>query len=161
MCLQLELFCDKVHLIYLEEWEKQKEIFYYLSHSRPRYLSENDLAAKETTNLYMIRYNGNVIGSVWLEDITDIEAKISIYIALPEYRGIGLGKKIILQVLDNAFNNLKLKQVYLNVRENNIRAIECYKSCGFTITDKYDKRTFSDGSYQGVYRMIAYSGEVC
>jgi RimJ/RimL family protein N-acetyltransferase len=50
-----------------------------------------------------------------------------------ELRGKGLGKKIVIQLLDYSFNILNQSQVELNVFDWNISAIKCYEKVGFTI----------------------------
>jgi RimJ/RimL family protein N-acetyltransferase len=50
-----------------------------------------------------------------------------------QLRGKGLGKEIVLQLLEYSFNTLGQRQVELNVFDWNIGAIRCYEKVGFTI----------------------------
>lgn len=150
--LELIRFKDE-DIKYIEQWENNKEIFNYLTHSRPRYIEENDLKAKENILFFMIRFDNKIIGTTWIEDINEEDTLLSIYLGDTSQRGNNIGKKVIKTLCDIAFKELKLKEVHLNVREKNIRAMSCYKSCRFEITKEFPKRNLIDGSYQGSYRM--------
>ncbi|MCG2760060.1 MAG: bifunctional GNAT family N-acetyltransferase/class I SAM-dependent methyltransferase, partial [Candidatus Delongbacteria bacterium] len=82
------------------------------------------------------------IGTIWLERINkkDSLATMGILIGSEEYRGKGIGKiaieEIILQAI-NYFNNLT--HIKLNVRESNKAAIACYLKSGFKIESKNEK----------------------
>ena len=81
------------------------------------------------------------------------EGKLGIYLGQIRCRGMGVGRKVIKEILSLAFGVLELNKIILHVRENNARAINCYKSCGFIITKEFPKGQFSDGSYQGAFEM--------
>ncbi len=153
MKVLLEKFIEPEHLPIIEAWEDRKEIFKYLSHSRPRYLREKDGFAESKTLLYMIKLDSNFIGTAWLEDITFEDAKLGIYIAHIGSRGKGIGEEAVKKLIEIASYELRLKSLYLNVRDYNERAIRCYSKCGFKVTKKTDNLTFSDGSHGGAYEM--------
>ena len=105
----------------------------------------------------MIKFNDQIIGAAWLENITQNDATMGIYIALANYRGKGIGSEVIKILIGMAFKEINLKKLYLNVRENNINAIRCYEKCGFKITKTYPKTYFIDSSYQGKYQMTLFN----
>lgn len=156
MEVKLEKFIESEHLPIIEAWENEKEIFKYLSHSRPRYLREKDSFAESKTLLYMIVLDSKFIGTAWLEDITPEDAKLGIYIADIGSRGKGIGEKVVRKLIEIASDELKLKSIYLNVRDYNERAIRCYTKCGFKVTKKTEGLTFSDGSHGGAYQMTLF-----
>jgi len=156
MKVLLEKFISPEHLPIIEAWEAEKEIFKYLSHSRPRYLREKDSFAESKTLLYMIKLDGNFVGTAWLEDITPEDAKLGIYIADIDSRGKGIGEKVVGKLIKIASDELGLKSIYLNVRDYNERAIRCYSKCGFKVTKKTEGLTFSDGSHGGKYQMTLF-----
>lgn len=153
MKVLLEKFIVSEHMIVIEAWENEKEIFKYLSHSKPKYLREQDGFDESKTLLYMIRLDSNFIGTTWLEDITLEDAKLGIYIADIGSRGKGIGEEVVRKLIEIASDELRLKSIYLNVRDYNERAIQCYSKCGFKVTKKTEGLTFSDGSYGGAYQM--------
>lgn len=157
MKVLLEKFIGSKHLPIIEAWEDEKEIFKYLSHSRPRYLREKDDFAESKTLLYMIKLDSNFIGTAWLEDITLEDAKLGIYIADICSRGKGIGEKVVRKLIETASDELRLKSIYLNVRDYNERAIHCYSKCGFKVTKKIEGLTFSDGSHGGAYQMTLFN----
>ncbi|WP_175400859.1 GNAT family N-acetyltransferase [Clostridium pasteurianum] len=141
------------YIKFIEKWESTKELSKYLSHTRPQYLRESDLALEKHTLFFMIKFDESIIGAAWLENITENNGKLGIYIADVNCRGKGIGSEVIRILKEKAFKEMKLSKIYLNVRETNKRAISCYKKCGFEIIKKYPKKHFSDSSYQGVYEM--------
>lgn len=78
---------------------------------------------------------GEFIGSIELEHIEWVnrEAELRICIGNKRYWGRGYGSDAVLAMLYHAFNGMGLKSVYLRVFRNNLRAIECYKKCGFRV----------------------------
>jgi len=54
------------------------------------------------------------------------------------YRGRGVGEIVVRKLLNISFNEIGLKEVYLNVFEYNKTAIRCYEKCGFKIVSRYD-----------------------
>ena len=152
MCLELIKFSNE-NIKLIEKWESTNELSKYLSHTRPEYLREANLELEKHTLFFMIKINGKIIGATWMENITENNATIGIYIAITNYRGKGIGSEVIKILIDTAFKEMNLKILYLNVREKNINAIKCYKKCGFKITKEYPKSHFMDSSYQGKYQM--------
>jgi RimJ/RimL family protein N-acetyltransferase len=54
-----------------------------------------------------------------------------IIIGDPEFRGKGLGQKIVKMLLEISFDELGFEKVELNVFDWNISAIRCYENAGF------------------------------
>jgi len=160
MTFQLIDFSEE-YLKFIRMWEESGEIYNYLSHSRPKCLSDGAAELWQTTRLYMIRLDTQIVGCVWLEDLDFINkvGKLGIYLGEIPFRGMGVGRAVIKKILDLAFGQLGLNKIILHVRENNARAIYCYKSCGFVFTREFPKRLFSDGSFQGVFEM-AVTGDL-
>ena len=159
MNLQFIKFTDE-YIQLIETWESTNELSRFLSHTRPKYLRECDPQAVKHTLFFLIQFDDELIGAIWLEEITDEDAKLGIYIANKEYRGKGIGKEAIKKLADIAFAVMNLKKIYLNVRESNTNAIKCYKRCGFKITETYPKSYFADASYQGAYQMCLHHSDI-
>lgn len=51
---------------------------------------------------------------------------------LPEHRGLGLGRALVLKAL-HGFRNARLRRVYLEVTAENLPAISLYRSIGFRL----------------------------
>ncbi|ERN09642.1 hypothetical protein AMTRI_Chr08g202470 [Amborella trichopoda] len=54
---------------------------------------------------------------------------------LAPYRGLGIGSKLLMHVLDLCSNEPNIVEVYLHVQTNNEEAISFYKKFGFEITE--------------------------
>ncbi len=89
---------------------------------------------------YHIKIRRKYIGAIWLEKSSaDNYAKLGIFIANKRYRSKGIGKKAIERVIVNDLQYFGTKKILLNVREENSRAINCYKKVGFKETRKFKK----------------------
>ncbi|MBU3102417.1 MULTISPECIES: GNAT family N-acetyltransferase [Clostridium] len=141
------------HTILIKKWESTNELCKYLSHTQPKYLRESNLEEEKHTLFFMIEFNKELVGATWLENITENDATLGIYIALTNYRRKGVGSGVIKLLIDMAFKDINLKKLYLHVREKNVNAIKCYEKCGFIISKEYPKSHFPDSSYQGMYQM--------
>lgn len=153
MDIKLIKFEDS-HLRYIEIWENDGEIYNHVTYSRPKFLRENLEEEKNKTKLYMVKYEGRIIGCAWLEEIDPEkqEAKLGMYFGETKIRGKGLGQYVTRLLLSKAFRDINLKKVYLHVRERNFRAISCYKKCGFKIIKEHPKRKFGS-SEEAIYEM--------
>ena len=76
-----------------------------------------------------------IIGSIWIEKATDNRFTLGIFIADNEYRNKGIGSQAIRSVIENT----KINKLYLRVRKNNTRAINCYHKIGFTDMKEFTK----------------------
>lgn len=159
MDLELIKFSNE-YIKLIEKWENTNELSKYLSHTRPQYLREPGSDAEKHTLFFLIKFDAQIIGTTWLENITENDAKIGIYIADTDYRGKGIGSEVIKTLIGMAFKKMSLKKIYLNVRETNINAIKCYEKCGFKITKEYPKSHFPDSSYQGAYQMTLFKDKI-
>ena len=57
----------------------------------------------------------------------------------PSYCGKGIGKEALHEIL--LYYAKDLRELYLEVDFHNIRAIKCYRECGFLLTHLYQKKT--------------------
>jgi ribosomal protein S18 acetylase RimI-like enzyme len=71
---------------------------------------------------------------------------------LPEYRGRGLGRKLIRRTIDAALA-LGLTRIDLMVRESNVNAIALYKKVGFESEGLHRKAIRIEGRYENLLSM--------
>ena len=71
---------------------------------------------------------------------------------LPEFRGKGIGKRLIHQTLAAARDS-GFHRVELTVRQDNLNAIELYKTVGFEIEGLQRDAFLVDGAYQNLIFM--------
>lgn len=91
-----------------------------------------------------------VIGHCELNNInhTTHSARICrVLIGDKTYRNKGYCKLIIKELINYAINELKLNSLTLKVYQKNIKAVECYKNCGFEIKGTIHKSYVRENTY--------------
>lgn len=88
---------------------------------------------KSTPYSWIIEVDGHCIGIAKLRgfDQDNRQARYSIGIFSPDFRGKGYGTEATRLVLEYAFGDLALHRVDLRVLDFNKQAIACYEKCGF------------------------------
>lgn len=76
---------------------------------------------------------GQPIGQIELVEINRLQRRAEMHLLIGEnkVRGNGYGSEAIRLLLKHAFEELKLRRVYLIVDEDNQRAIRCFEKAGF------------------------------
>lgn len=72
-----------------------------------------------------------IIGHLALNHKNKNRAETQIVIGEKKYWDKGIGAQTIKQLIAIAFSKLGYKEIYLEVRSNNLRALNLYKDCGF------------------------------
>lgn len=137
-----EITKDNIHLYCRFEKDFENELKYFQSRIYPE--NSDFFAPLIKDGLLRWSYiisDGRPIGAIWLEkEHTCLStAKLGIFIAEKDMRCKGIGRKAIEQFIQRNKKELKLNQVTLNVRKENIRAIRCYEKCGFVSEQQYEK----------------------
>ncbi len=91
---------------------------------------------KRGMRIYIAEYNGNIVGKTHLQIIGD-EGSIFGLGILPESRGLGLGRKLLLESIRQLYE-LNASSIMLQVESENSNALNLYKSCGFEETSVMD-----------------------
>lgn len=91
---------------------------------------------KRGMRIYIAEYDGNIVGKTHLQIIGD-EGSIYGLGILPEYRGLGLGRKLLLESIRQLFE-MNVSRIMLQVESENSNALNLYKSCGFEETSVMD-----------------------
>ena len=131
---ELEQVCNE-NLSYYNEYEKvfETDLTQYKSRIYP---SEK----AEVLRWYHIKADRKYIGAIWLEkNVGEDFAVLGIFIADVLYRNKGIGKSAIEQIIKTNLQHMHTNKILLRVREENERAINCYKSVGFKENRRYKK----------------------
>ena len=131
---ELEQVCNE-NLSYYNEYEKvfETDLTQYKSRIYP---SEK----AEVLRWYHIKADRKYIGAIWLEkNVGEDFAVLGIFIADVLYRNKGIGKSAIEQIIKTDLQHMHTNKILLRVREENERAINCYKSVGFKENRRYKK----------------------
>lgn len=131
---ELVQVCNE-NLPHYKEYEKVFETDLKRYQSRI-YPSENAAVLR----WYHIKSNTKYIGAIWLEkNASEDFAVLGIFIADELYRNKGIGKAAIEQIIKTDLQYMHTNKILLRVREENERAIHCYKSVGFKENRRYRK----------------------
>ena len=120
------------------KWRNDSSVFQYTGNTYNHEITiESELAwierviNKKEDYRCAIEVNGTYVGNIYLTDIHDGEAEYHIFIGDKAYWGKGVAKEASKQILTYAKEKLNLHAVILEVRRENVRAIELYKAVGF------------------------------
>ena len=131
---ELKQICNE-NMSHYSEYEKAFETDLKQYQSRI-YPSES----VEVLRWYHIKADEKYIGAIWLEkNVDDDFAVLGVFIADKIYRNKGIGKSAIEQIIKNNLQYMNTNKILLRVREENERAIRCYKSVGFKENRRYKK----------------------
>lgn len=111
-------------------------------------LTENQLHQYlENTKLkpFKVLFDGKYIGHCELNFMNDIPRLSRILIGEESFRGKGLGKKIVHNMLELIFQNQKVTKADLNVFDWNKQAIQCYQKIGFEMNFHETNEMIVDG----------------
>ncbi|GLB51457.1 GNAT family N-acetyltransferase [Neptunitalea chrysea] len=148
--LRLQSF-SKIDFQRLINWiDNEKELIQFAGTIFTWPLTNNqleDYINDSSRYVYKAMYNGKVIGHAEIYKENAETARLCrILIGDTTYRGKGLGKELMEQLLHVAFTELHVNYVHLNVYHWNVRAIKCYEKCGFQFT-------------KGVSQLVFFAGE--
>ena len=131
---ELEQICNE-NMSHYSEYEKafETDLKQYQSRIYPS-------KSAEILRWYHIKADEKYIGAIWLEkNVDDNFAVLGVFIADKIYRNKGIGKSAIEQIIKNDLHYMNTNKILLRVREENERAVRCYKSVGFKENRRYRK----------------------
>lgn len=93
--------------------------------------------------------SGKLIGDIGISSVNpkNKHAEIGLSIGDKSFWGKGYGTDVVKAVLAFCFDKLNLNKVYLDVWEENQRAIKCYLRCGFRNDGMLRQHVWKDGKY--------------
>ncbi len=140
MKISLRKFTFKDLLAY-ENWRDEINTRQYMSQFVPKAFNGRDTDNATLYVWYVIVVDGVDVGTIWLEKDhpKDNVATLGILIGRQDKLGQGIGTKAIPLAIKQSQRALAFKSVELNVRKTNVRAIACYKHCGFSIVGEGQK----------------------
>jgi RimJ/RimL family protein N-acetyltransferase len=106
----------------------------------------NSLNEKKDYKIWGIMVDDIPIGVCGLKNIENIDCEYWGYIGEKKYWGRGIGKELIKFSINEA-KKMGLSSIWLNVRDDNIRAIKLYTKYGFIKEKKLDEMV-------SIYRII-------
>ena len=94
--------------------------------------------------VYMIEYKSIPIGIIQYKEVDKNKYELDIFIGDINLHNKGIGKLVINKMCDYLFNN-NAKEIIMCPLKDNLKAINCYKKCGFIIEKEFtDKDTIGN-----------------
>ncbi|CAB1063548.1 hypothetical protein D1BOALGB6SA_8331 [Olavius sp. associated proteobacterium Delta 1] len=94
---------------------------------------------------FIILDDDEEIGTIWFErkglDMASYD--MGIYLNRTDFFGKGIGRTVIKLAIDSIISPKNVKELYLDVRNGNMRAKRCYESLGFRTVHLWEKHTES------------------
>jgi RimJ/RimL family protein N-acetyltransferase len=81
------------------------------------------------------------------------KASIAFVLVNPDKRGLGYGKGIMQNILEECFHQMKITKIDLFVFDFNTKAVNCYKKMGFEIEQVIDNMIKLNGEFKTLYLM--------
>lgn len=127
------------------EWRNDSEIWKYTG-SRPDIEITKEIESSwlenvlkdESSKRFAILCDAEYIGNVQLTDIQETTAEFHIFIGNKSFWGKGISQLATYQILYYAKEILKLTEIYLSVKPENIAAIKSYQNNNFIISSRTD-----------------------
>jgi len=91
--------------------------------------------------IWLAEHRGRIIGSLVLMHREDNSAQLRYFLIRPDYRGIGLGKRLM-ELWMNFAHEVGYERAFLLTADELDAAISLYKRHGFTLTSEHDSTAF-------------------
>ena len=115
----------------LSAWTTRIDAGDFMSRHRPFDAALTAHSPEDGLLWYVIRVDGAVVGTVWLErEAERANARLGILLGDESLFGLGIGERAVNLALERA-PQLSVSAVALHVRQSNPRAVACYEKCGF------------------------------
>ena len=86
-------------------------------------------------------------------------AEVGIFIGEKSYWNQGIGTEVMLLMLKHGFGTLNLNRIYLEVYENNPRAVRAYEKAGFIHEGRKRQGMYKEGQYIDILQMSVLRSE--
>ena len=100
------------------------------------FINDNDIDGILFDSTYVLETGNVIIGKVRLEIVDNIGGIYGLEV-LPEYRGKGYGRELLIRSI-NKLKESKVNAINLQVETKNNNALNLYKSCGFKVNYTMD-----------------------
>ncbi len=118
-----------------------------LPHERAEKIYEGMVQKNSEKEYFAIEADGKYIGFCGLYLVYPGVRRLGIGIGDREYWGKGYGREVVELLLHYGFHYLGSRRIDLGTNAKNIRAIKCFKTCGFMEEGRPRKVIWIDGDY--------------
>ena len=117
---------------YMKEYDLDSSFEYYLFEGMARFLKNRE-AGKG--GLWVADHNGTVVGSIAIDNEDDTTAKLRWLLVHPEFRGMGIGRRLMDEAMEFCRLNL-YKRIFLWTFSELREARHLYEMYGFSPTEE-------------------------
>ncbi len=103
--------------------------------------------------VWVCEHRGQIVGFLLLMHRPGNAAQLRYFILLPEYRGIGLGRKLMNLFMD-FFHSNGYRSAFLWTTHEQQAAVHLYRSKGFVLTEETDSTAFGKPLKEQRYDLI-------
>lgn len=122
-----------------------------------------DYAVRDKESLHLAitgEGTGEYLGTISLKNVDFKNGRAEYAIATrAKVHGTGIAAKATQDILRVAFDVLGLNSVYLNVRQDNLRAIRFYEKMGFVLEGRARQAMRVDGKYVDLFWLSMLAGD--
>lgn len=169
--LKIPLIGDRVDIRHFDKKNDIELLDKWVDDNKGRYFLLSRLSAKKLTIENLIENKQNFFGVITLKDKVPIgllayfnidhfqhKAELRKLIGEPAYRGKGFAKEATKLWLQYGISTLKLKKIYLNTLDTNIRNIKLNEELGFKVEGILRNECYIDGKYHDILKMGFWRG---
>jgi peptidyl-dipeptidase Dcp len=125
-------------VLYSREYEYGLAFESYVAKGLHEFISNHN---PEKDGVWVCEHNNRIIGFLLLMDRKNFSAQLRFFIIKPEYRGIGLGKKLMDELMKRLRTN-GYKHIYLWTTHEQQAAAYLYMKRGFRLMEEKDSTSF-------------------
>lgn len=103
-----------------------------------------------TSKVFVAKIDGKIVADCWLTGHNSLKTKHNVSIGisvLKEFWHKGLGRLLLEHTINYARITTVIKNIFLEVRKDNVNAVKLYKSLGFKKVGDMPDKIFIDGKY--------------
>ncbi|WP_404383039.1 GNAT family N-acetyltransferase [Caenispirillum salinarum] len=93
------------------------------------------------------------VGYVLLQGLRDENGSLLLRRFVVARKGRGVGRRVLAAILRHAFDDIGCHRLWLDVREDNVRAIDLYRRFGFVVEGRERENVRLDDTYLSTLRM--------
>lgn len=107
-----------------------------------------DSCSNKDSYEFAIIYEDKLVGTIVLENPNSNKKIFEVgYVIAKPYWGKGIATKALKEILEYAFNKLKLKKVWAGIISNNPASGRVLEKAGFKLEGKQEKQVFQNNRY--------------
>ena len=144
----------------VRKWRNSEDVrkYMYIDHTitkeeHDRWL--NSLIGKKDRKTWVVYSDKYPVGIAQLSyiDFDNKNAEWGVYIGDNHFRGIGLGSRILITLINYVFDEIKFNRMHTRVLANNSSALKLYEKLGFQKEGILRKHLYRDGEYLDIVIM--------